>query len=124
MRQEYLHEAELRLLSFFARRTGRAIHGDHAELAEIALHVAAFRIEFIAAEADLDRIRFELRIDADARVTLLFGVMKMAVITIGREEFRRHVGGLCLQLLHADKMGILLGHPLEKALSGGGADAV
>jgi hypothetical protein len=124
MRQEHVHEAELRQLTFFARRAGRAVDRNHAEIAVVALDVAAFGVELGIAEAGDDRVGFVLRVDAGAGIALLFGVVKVPVIAARREQVGRHVGRLGLQFLDADHVGVLFGHPVEEAFFGGGADTV
>ena len=48
----------------------------------------------------------------------------MAVVAVRREEFLGHVAVLGLQFLDADEIGVLLGHPVEKAFLVGRTDAV
>ena len=59
------------------------------QVAEIASHIAAFGIEFRAAEADLHRVRLDAAVDADAGIAFFLGVVEVAVIAGRREEFRR-----------------------------------
>jgi hypothetical protein len=61
---------------------------------------------------------------AGAGVTLLFGVVEMAVVAVRREEFLGHVGLLGFQFLDADEVGVLAGYPVEEAFLVGGADTV
>ena len=124
VRQEQFHETELGFLAFRAGRTGRAVHGDDGQVAKITAHVAAFGIEFRVAEADMHGIRFDFAVHARAGITLFLGIVEMAMVAMRVEEFRRHVGQLRLQFLHADEIGRLRAHPVEKAFFGGGTDAV
>jgi len=48
----------------------------------------------------------------------------MAVVAVRREEFLGHVGLLGFQLLDADEIGVLVGHPVEETFLVGGTDAV
>ena len=124
VRQEQFHEAELGFLALGTGRTGGAVHGNDGQVAKITAHVAAFGIEFGAAEADMHGVRFHLAVHARAGVTLFLGIVEMAMVAVRVEEFRRHVGQLRLQFLHADEIGCLRAHPVEKAFFGGGTDAV
>ena len=63
-------------------------------------------------------------VDADAAVALLFGIVEIAVVAEWGEHVRRHVGGLGLEFLHAQDVGVLLGEPFQQAFVVGGADAV
>jgi hypothetical protein len=114
VRQEHFHEAELGFLALRRGRAGRAVHRDHGQIAEIAARVAALGIEFRAAEADAHGVRLAAAVDAGARIALLFGVVEMAVVAAGREEFLGHVGFLGLQFLDADEVGVCVAIQLKK----------
>src|SRR5690606_33192420 len=62
--------------------------------------------------------------NADAAIALFFGVMEVALPSVRVVHVCGHVVGLGLELLHADEIRVLPGEPFEKALAGGGADAV
>ena len=50
--------------------------------------------------------------------------MEVAVVAARVQELGRHVRRLRLEFLYADEVGVLRGHPLEKALGGCRTDAV
>jgi hypothetical protein len=50
--------------------------------------------------------------------------MEGAGQAVAGDEFRFEVGGLRLEFLHADDVGVLRGQPVEEAFAGSGADAV
>ena len=62
MRHELVHEAEFRLLSVVAARTGRNVHGNDRQPVEARFHVTAFGIELFAAEADDHFVRLAARV--------------------------------------------------------------
>jgi hypothetical protein len=124
VRQEDFHEAELGQLALRRGGTGRAVDRDHGQVADVGTGVAALVVELDAAEAGLDGIGLDAAIHAGAGITLLFGVVEMAVVAVRREEFLGHVAELAFQFLDADEIGVLLGHPVEETLLVGGADAV
>lgn len=64
------------------------------------------------------------RVNCGSAVTLLDGVLVVAVITHRPETLVSKLVFLGLGLLDADDIGILLCHPLKKALSGRRTNAV
>ena len=68
VRQEQRHEAELGLLALGTRRSRRAIHRNHTQIAEITTDIAALGVELRRAEADDHAVRFDLAVDAGAGV--------------------------------------------------------
>ena len=124
MREEDIHEAELGLLAFLAAGAGGLVERDDGQLAVIRFDVAAFGIEFGDAEAFDDFLRLRAGVDADAAVTLFLGVVEGAGQAVALNEFGLEVGGLRLELLHADDVGAVCGQPVEETLGGGGTDAV
>src|SRR5512139_1904555 len=124
MREERLHEAELGLLALLAARPGGLVERDDGELAVVGLDVAALGVEFGHAEAFDDFLWRRPRVDADAAVAFLLGVVEGAAKAVALDELWPEVGGLRLEFLHADDVGVLRGQPVEETLGGGGADAV
>src|SRR3569833_2008109 len=122
--EEDVEKAELGLLAFVAAGAGGLVERDDGEMAVVGLDVAAFGIEFLDAEALDDALWRLAGVDADAAVALLLGVVEGAAEAAAGHEFRPEVGGLRLEFLHADDVGMLRGEPIEKALGGGGADTV
>ena len=63
-------------------------------------------------------------VDANARIALFFGTMKMALEPGDLFKTSADVGGLRLQFLDTNTIRQGLGKPLLQAFAGGGADAI
>ena len=124
MRHETVHETEFGLLPLFGGRAGGRIQRHHAQIAEIRLQIAPFGIDIGNAQAFDDAIRLLLGVQTNPAITFLFRIMEIAEKLVRLQHFPRQVGGMGLEFLHAHHIGMLLVQPFEKALVGGGADAV
>ena len=67
---------------------GGQVQGDDAELAEVGLQEAALIVMFFKAEADMHLVRLAPAIERHPGVTLLFSIIKITVIALGREHVR------------------------------------
>src|SRR5690606_14700492 len=119
-----LHHAELHLLALFAGRTGWHVQRDDRQFPEAEFQVAPLDIELRPVEPLVHFIRLVKRIDRDARVAFLLGVVIAAVITVRTEDVVSELVYLRFRLLHADHVRLLAVDPVEKTLARCGANAI
>ena len=121
-------EAELGLLAFLAGGAAGKVGADQRQLApgpiKAQLDVAPLGVELCGAIADDHVAGRVARVDAHARVALFFGKVKMALQARQLLKTALNVGGLGLELLHANTIRAVLLYPRLYALGRGRAYAV
>ncbi len=85
------------------------------KFAEARLQIAALGIDVRDAETPDCLVRCLAAIDADAAVTRAVGTMEAAAVSVGIADRFAEVAFLRLDLLNANRVGVLHGQPLEKA---------
>src|SRR5882672_819944 len=124
MQHELLEEAELRRLAVRAGGARRHVKGNHPQLAEARLDVAAFGVELAAGEAALHLVGRSAAVERDAAVALLLRKRVAGLVELEAVELRVEVGLLALHLLQADDVGPLCGEPAEETFVCRRPDAV
>ena len=128
MRIELVEEAELGLLALLSGRAARKIAADdgapRAGCVKAQLDVASLGVKLMRAIADPHIAWLVPGVDANARITLLLRKMKITAQTGQCLEASLDIGGLRLDLLHANTIGTDFGQPGLQALGRRGADAV
>ena len=125
---EGVKEAELGLLTLFARRAAREVGADDGQLARGCVKAqfdgAALGIELGRAVAGDDVAGLMARVDAHTRVAFFLGKVEMPLHSGKLLEARGDVGRLGLHLLHANTIRPRGFDPAFNALGGGRSDAV
>ena len=128
MRIELVEKTELGLLAFFSGRAAREIAADdgvpRARPVKAQLDITPLGVELARTVTDPHIAGLVTCVDAHARIALLLRKMKVAAQAGQLLEASLHIGGLRLDLLHANTIGPDLGQPGLQAFGRCRADAV
>ena len=125
-------KAELGGLAFLTGRAAGEIAADDGQLGAMLaagpvkaqLHIAALGVELRRAIAHDHIAGFMLCVHRHAGIAFFLGKMEVALEPGNFLKFAADVGGLRLELLHANTIRHGLCNPVFKAFAGGGTDAV
>ena len=100
------------------------VQGNDAEAIELDFDIATLDVDVMPADAIDDFFRLFQAVDGDTAIALFLGIVVVAVIAPGAEDFVGELVFLGLGFLNAYHVGFLFFEPVKKTLAGGGTNAV
>src|SRR5205085_11337240 len=102
---ELLEKAELRRLAMRAGRTRGQVDGDHPQVCEARLDIAAFGVELAAGKAAPHFIGLLSAVERDTAITLLRGKGVAGLDALEDVQLRVEIDLVAFQLLQANDVG-------------------